>query len=169
MEKELFELDVLIDNSAAGIVINRNNKIVYANKPFQQILGYTLKELRKMPLTKCIRNDYRHMVLNRTKARLKGKKVKSRYEIPLLDKYGDEVWVDLSASRILYQGKLATIATFIDITRRKKAEQELKRFRKISDQARDSIFIIDRKTAEIVDVNETACVKLGYSGLCRHS
>jgi len=163
MEKELFELDVLIDSSAAGIVINRNNKIVYANKPFQQMLNYTLKELRKMPLTNCMRNDYRHMVLNRTKARLKGKKVKSRYEIPLLDKHGNEVWVDLSASRIFYQGKSATIATFIDITRRKKAEQELKRFRKISDQARDSIFIIDKNNAEIVDVNKTACVKLGYS------
>jgi len=112
MGKELFELDVLIDSSAAGIVINRNNKIFYANKPFQQMLGYTLKELRKLPLTNCIRNDYRHMVLDRTKNRLKGQKVKSRYEIPLLDKHGNELWVDLSASRIFYQGKFATDEDF---------------------------------------------------------
>jgi len=51
----------------------------------------------------------------------------------------------------------------LDITERKKGENELKLFRNLLNQANDSIFVIDPETASLLDVNDKACSSLGYS------
>src|SRR5262245_38480934 len=50
-----------------------------------------------------------------------------------------------------------------DITARKRAEEELRRFRLAMDESADIIVLIDRATMRFVDVNRTACSLLGYS------
>jgi diguanylate cyclase (GGDEF)-like protein/PAS domain S-box-containing protein len=50
-----------------------------------------------------------------------------------------------------------------DITERRAAEEELRRFRLAMDSSADMIVLIDRATMRFVDVNATACRLLGYS------
>ena len=50
-----------------------------------------------------------------------------------------------------------------DVTERKRAEDELRRFRMAMDESADIIVLIDRETMRFVDVNRTACTLLGYS------
>ncbi len=50
-----------------------------------------------------------------------------------------------------------------DVTGKRKDEEELRRFRASMDMSGDMIFLIDRKTMHILDVNETACRDIGYS------
>lgn len=45
----------------------------------------------------------------------------------------------------------------------KKADKELKLFRDMIDKLNDNLFIIDHKTATLLDVNDSACRNLGYS------
>jgi diguanylate cyclase (GGDEF)-like protein/PAS domain S-box-containing protein len=47
--------------------------------------------------------------------------------------------------------------------RRKRVEEDLRRFRVALDNSADMIVLIDRKTMRFIDVNETACRLLGYS------
>ena len=50
-----------------------------------------------------------------------------------------------------------------DITARKRADEELQRFRLAMDDSADMIVLVDRATMRFVDVNRTACTLLGYS------
>jgi PAS domain S-box-containing protein len=49
-----------------------------------------------------------------------------------------------------------------DVTDRVKAEEEQRLFRELVDQSSDAIFVTDPQTAQILDVNQTACARLGY-------
>ncbi len=55
------------------------------------------------------------------------------------------------------------VALFVDVTDRLKAEKNLKLFRALVDQSKDSFEIIDPETGRFIDVNERACQDLGYS------
>ncbi|HLJ79216.1 MAG TPA: diguanylate cyclase [Acidobacteriaceae bacterium] len=50
-----------------------------------------------------------------------------------------------------------------DITERKHLENSLKLFRMLIDQASDAIEVVDPETLRYLDVNETACLSLGYT------
>jgi diguanylate cyclase (GGDEF)-like protein/PAS domain S-box-containing protein len=50
-----------------------------------------------------------------------------------------------------------------EITRQKRAEEDLVRFRVAMELSRDGIFLIDRHTMRYVDVNATACRMFGYT------
>ncbi len=55
------------------------------------------------------------------------------------------------------------ITYIIDVTERKEREKSLSRFKQALDSSLDSIFIVDYSTLSFVDVNATACNKLGYT------
>jgi PAS domain S-box-containing protein/diguanylate cyclase (GGDEF)-like protein len=50
-----------------------------------------------------------------------------------------------------------------DITRRKRTELELQRFRAAMDISDDAVVLIDRASMRYIDVNQTACAMTGYS------
>ena len=61
------------------------------------------------------------------------------------------------------EGSHVIVAVVRDVTERRAAEEELRRFRLAMDNSADIIVLIDRTTMRFVDVNETACRLLGYS------
>jgi len=50
-----------------------------------------------------------------------------------------------------------------DLTDRQKKERALQLFRNLIDHLMDMVFIVDPQTGQILDVNDTACQRLGYS------
>jgi diguanylate cyclase (GGDEF)-like protein/PAS domain S-box-containing protein len=53
--------------------------------------------------------------------------------------------------------------TVMDITERKRGENELQRFREAMDSSGDGIFLVDRASLRYIDVNQTLCDLFGYS------
>ena len=64
-------------------------------------------------------------------------------------------------------GPIEVIGTHVDVTERKRAEEELReseiRFRTFVDHAGDALFVQDLEQGIIVDVNRQACESLGYT------
>jgi diguanylate cyclase (GGDEF)-like protein/PAS domain S-box-containing protein len=58
---------------------------------------------------------------------------------------------------------LLTVGTVQDITDRIRSEQQIKLFRSLLDSAPDEILVLDPVTLRIIDTNESACIKLGYT------
>jgi len=87
-------------------------------------------------------------VISRDEVELKDGRFFEQYSAPVRGKDGK------------YYGR---IWSFRDITERKKAEGSLKLFRALIDRSNDAIEVVDAKTGRFLDVNETACRRLGYS------
>jgi PAS domain S-box-containing protein/diguanylate cyclase (GGDEF)-like protein len=85
-------------------------------------------------------------------------------EIRLIRKNGGLLWVSVTTS--LVRGREDRRSHFIsvihDISERKRAEEESRRFRAAIDASIDSIYITDIQSMRFLYVNEVACRRLGY-------
>jgi diguanylate cyclase (GGDEF)-like protein/PAS domain S-box-containing protein len=78
-------------------------------------------------------------------------------------KDGSRFPVEVFRRAVQSEGSHVIVAVVRDVTERRAAEEELRRFRLAMDNSADMIVLIDRTTMRFVDVNETACRLLGYS------
>ena len=83
----------------------------------------------------------------------------------LVDANGHKRW--LLTTKLPLRDKRGEITGLIgighDITEQKKAEESLKLFRTLIDQSSDAIEVIDPETGKLIDVNQKACMDLGYT------
>jgi diguanylate cyclase (GGDEF)-like protein/PAS domain S-box-containing protein len=78
-------------------------------------------------------------------------------------KDGSRFPVEAFRRAVQSEGSDVIVAVVRDVTERRAAEEELRRFRLAMDNSADMIVLIDRATMRFVDVNRTACRLLGYS------
>src|SRR5258706_14870199 len=78
-------------------------------------------------------------------------------------KDGSRFPVEVFRRSVPSEGSHVIVAVVRDVTERRAAEEELRRFRLAMDNSADMIVLVDRETMRFVDVNETACRLLGYS------
>ena len=139
----------LVENSLQGVLVLQDFRIVYANKKCEEITGYTVEELLSLPPEKVvnvIHPDDQALVWGRFRERLEGKEVPPYYEYRGMRKDGSVRWIEMFASRIEYEGRPAVQAALVDVTQRKKAEDELRRseerYRLVVENARDGILVL---------------------------
>jgi PAS domain S-box-containing protein len=114
----------LAETTTAAIFIHRGGKLLYANPAGEAIAGYTNEEFLSMNFWTIIHPDYKDMVIERVRARLRGERLPPEYEFKIVTKNGMERWVNMTAGTINYEGEQAVIGTLFDITDRKRAEEE---------------------------------------------
>jgi PAS domain S-box-containing protein len=89
---------------------------------------------------------------------LEGKPTPSDYEVRGIRKDGAVAWLELSSTRMEYNGQPAVQATFMDITQRKEAENSVKeseeKFKNLAEQSPNMIFI--NQKGRIVYANKEA-------------
>ncbi len=149
---------VLAETSSAMFWLYQGERFVYVNGAGERMTGYAIDELRGMRFWDVVHPDDRDLVRDRGLARQRGERVPQKYEVKLLTKGGETRWVELNAGRIMYRGEPAGIATFFDITERKRAEEELK------DAKAQSELYLDLMGHDINNMHQIA---LGYLELAR--
>jgi hypothetical protein len=75
------------------------------------------------------------MIKARAQERLAGNAAPPQYEFKIIRKDGEHRWVLMTAGITTYEGKPAVIGTIIDISARKRAEEERERFSQELQQA----------------------------------
>ena len=83
-------------------------------------------------------------------------------DLPMIDKCGRIFSSEIFAKVIKYGGKEVVQGIFRDITGRKEIQRRLEFFRSMVDQSNDALFVIDPGTSQFLDVNQKACLDLGY-------
>jgi PAS domain S-box-containing protein len=116
---------VLAETSPAAIVLHQGEKFIFTNPSTTRITGYSEAELLDMNFWDCFTEDSRDMIRVRGLARLRGESVPLQYEQKLITKNGVEKWVVVSAGNIEFSGKPTIIATLLDITETKRAEERV--------------------------------------------
>ena len=117
------------EKSVAGIYIVQDGAFKYVNPRFAEIHGYTVEELvHKSPRDVVVPED-QPLVEENLRKRISGKTESIHYEFRIITKDGETRYVEVYGSFTLYEGSPAVIGTLIDITERKRGEEELRRYR----------------------------------------
>jgi PAS domain S-box-containing protein len=117
----------LVEDALIGVYILQDGKIEFANEKFADIYGYSKDELLGMDSLNLVHPDDRPLVKKLREKRLKDEKVPAEYESKGLKKNGDIIWVMRSFSQITYKGRPAISGIVADISKRRRAEEALRK------------------------------------------
>jgi PAS domain S-box-containing protein len=169
-ENELREAEAkfrdLVEKSLVCVYIIQDGKFSYVNPKFAEVYGYERNELFGADIYSVIAgDDERKKVADNIRARLAGEQDSMQYEMIGQRKDGSIMNVEVFGSRTQYKGKPAIIGTLINITDRKKAEQELReaeeKFRNLVEQSLVGVYII--QDGKFAYVNPKLCEEYGYT------
>jgi PAS domain S-box-containing protein len=157
----------LVENSKDGILIIRDNKVLFANNTISKLLGYPLDEFYQMSSVNLLHPDDRY------KAALIAQKRKSQdfstinEEFRMVTRNGEVKECETSSTLIEFDGQWASFFTIQDITESRRMQTELKeneeKYRQLFVAESDAIFMIDADTGEILDANPATSSIYGYS------
>jgi PAS domain S-box-containing protein len=122
----------LVENSVTGIYIDQGGKIVFANRKFAEIYGYSRDELIGMESRMLVHAEDRALTDETRAKRLKGEDVPSEYEARGLTKGGETIWIARRNIRIEYEGIPAILGNIVDITESLAKETQLIQASKMS-------------------------------------
>jgi PAS domain S-box-containing protein len=156
----------LVENSLTGIYMDQDGKIVFANRRFAEIFGYSKEELADIESWKLVHPEDRPLTDAIRAKRVKGEEAPAEYETRGLTKDGKTIWVLRRNTLIEYGGKPAILGNVVDVTERKRTEEALweskEKYHTLFDYDPNSIFVLDPETFEVLDVNVRALEVYGY-------
>ncbi len=115
---------ILASSSPLGVYIAQEGKFVFVNSQFQKCTGFTEDELLGMEPLRLVHPEDRQMVRENEAEALRGNNG-SPYEFRVVRKSRETRWAMETVIPIHYEGKRATLGNFMDITERRRMEEEL--------------------------------------------
>lgn len=163
MDRE--QIEIYFTNSPIGTYIVQNKKFCFANKKFQEIFGYSEKQLfTKSPIDLVVEEDKASLRKNAVDM-LKSRRTKP-YEFKITTRAGQTRWIVESVASMIYEGHPAVMGHFMDVTETRQIEKALKiseqKYRSIFELAREGILITDYKDGRILDANMEFQRQTGY-------
>jgi PAS domain S-box-containing protein/putative nucleotidyltransferase with HDIG domain len=151
----------LVEQNVAGIfIVREDGTIGYVNPFFASLLGYQAADLIGHPLLDVIPADRKVEVREKLGAQLAGRAEFIQQTSGMQTRDGRTIEVLVSASRSIFEGHLASLAIVLDITDRKRAEEELRsseeRFRLLVEEAPDAILLYDIDRDHLISANKAA-------------
>ncbi len=137
----------LVEQSQVGVYIIQGYRFVYVNPRFAEIFGYTCDEMQELAsIAEIVAPEEREKVNEQIRRRESGEITYIHYQTIGLRKDGSRVYTEAFGSTTVYKGMPAVIGSLLDITERKKTEEELKageeKFRTLIENTQISVFII---------------------------
>ncbi len=161
----------LVERSIQGVVIALANpvRLGFASSPMERISGYSPEELMAFDadkISQLIHPADREEFFVNFRKRLEGENIPAHAQYRILHRNGETRWVEIYSSVIEFQGHPATQTVFLDITERKRAEDEFRKseekYRRIVDTANEGIWMMDKNYCTTY-VNEKMAAILGYT------
>ena len=157
----------LIEQANDGIIILQDARVKYVNQRLADLLGYTREDMMDTPHIRYVHPELVSESIERNRRRTAGEAVETIHENVLRQKGGADIYVEVNAEAILFEGKVSNLVFVRDITARKRAEESLResqeRYRAIFEQAADSIVLIDAETGDLMEFNDMAHESLGFT------
>ncbi len=155
------------EQSLVGVYMYQEGQMQYANPKVAEITGYPLDEIKgKSPFEIAHPEDQQKMQ-EKINARESGVSEGEHYEFRFYTKQGELRHAELFGSRITYHGKPAIIGTILDITERKKAQEDLIEkqhfIEEITRNSPNAITVTDYNEMKYVYSNDRVKDLIGYT------
>ncbi len=118
---------VIADSINDGLLVNVNQKHVYANRRIEQMLEYAPGELLGTTVETVVHPDHRTQISERWRNRLRGEAPPRVYETAFVTKNGVKIPVELSVSVLPWEGQQAGVVTIRDISERRRHLEQIRR------------------------------------------
>jgi two-component system cell cycle sensor histidine kinase/response regulator CckA len=116
---------LLMENANEAIFILQEGRVEFPNRRAREIGRLLGVNLQKAPFAEYIHPLDRDWVTDRHRRRMRGHQLPDTYNFRLIGKENREIWVELSAALITWEGKPASLNFLRDITRQKEIEARL--------------------------------------------
>jgi len=131
----------LIDSSLTGVYLSHHEETWFANRQLVQMLGYTEEELLGMSFQDIIHPDDRDLFKEQAERRTLGRSLADPGQFRAITKSGDIRYIEAFATVVESPGDPEVLVNIIDVTERKRIEEELraseKKYRSIFENIQD--------------------------------
>jgi PAS domain S-box-containing protein len=135
---------VLAEESVIGINLVQDGVVRYVNQMCADIAGYTVDEITdKMTLKDLILPEDLALAEEIVQQHKKRMTRSAKSEVRIRRKDGGIRYVEAYSSATMYEGKPAVITSVVDITERRKADDELRHLTLAIEQATEDVIITD--------------------------
>ncbi len=154
----------LVEHSLQGVCIFQHNGLVFVNPAMAATTGYdetTLLSWNRSEIDQVLYREDRETFWTCIDDHLAGRPSLPYFEGRIVRKYGQIIWVEVSAVQTRYQGQRAVQMVINDINDRRRAEEELREresiYRAMFEKNQAIKLLVDPDTLDIVDANAAAC------------
>ncbi len=122
---------LLVENASDAIFIIQDQQVKFPNPKAIEMGRNLAVDLERVSFLNYIHPEDRQMVIERHSKRLKGEKVPDTYSFRLMNRDGEELWAELNAVLINWEGKPATLNFLRDITLQQQLEAQIQQIRRL--------------------------------------
>ena len=157
----------MAEKSLIGMYLIQNGIFKYVNPKLAEIFQYEREELidKKGPVD-LTEAGSQNIVERNISKRISGELDSVNYEFDGITKNGDVLNIEVFGSRTTYMGKPAIVGTLLDISGRKKWEEDLResqrRYKELTDLLPQTIFEIDTE-GRVIFVNQSGLKSFNYN------
>lgn len=148
--------------------VDNDDVIQFVNDRLCLMFGYQRDELLgRVAYRLFATEEEQALIIEKNRRRMEG--ISEQYEMRCRHKDGHYVWMEISGSPVVGAGGvvIGSVATFSDITERKRVEELLRdaeaRYRALFEQSPYGVLLVDAETGKTLEANETASRQLGYT------
>ncbi|MBL8516966.1 MAG: PAS domain S-box protein [Betaproteobacteria bacterium] len=116
---------LVVNNVGEGMTVVQDGRFVFVNPAFERLTGYRGEELIGSPFDRLVHPEDLTIILSNRQQRLAGDSYSQKFDFRVLCKDGREVWMQVSAALVDWDGKPATLSFLSDISHRKQAEADI--------------------------------------------
>jgi two-component system, sensor histidine kinase and response regulator len=142
-----------------GVFVATDERFVHANAALGDLLGYAPAELIGKPFAEVVAPAFLARFTERYRLRVSdGPEPERHYEVQFLRRDGTALWMELRASRVVYDGARSVLGVVRDISTRKLADE---RFRQVVEFSPYGMVMFDREGRIVLANSETGRI-FGY-------
>ncbi len=115
----------LLEGSLQGVCVHRRMIPIFATQPFAEMFGYdSVDDIMALgSILPLFAPEEHEAMASNAEARLRGDDLPNVHERRALRRDGVHVWIEIRATRVIWDGEPAAQVTFVDITQRKNVDR----------------------------------------------